>query len=116
MLRRTTGEESNENRHRTEVVRSAVPQRVSLVPRDAERRQEMEPFLQQWFKSAGRGVGRVKETVHLAAGWADLAHLNENETESSGLLFYNFQIVYTETGLIWSSANSRLAHTWPQET
>lgn len=41
----------------------------------------MESFLQQWFKSAGRGVSRVKETVHLAAGWADLANLDENETE-----------------------------------
>lgn len=41
----------------------------------------MEPFLQQWFKSAGRGVSRVKETVYLAAGWTDLAYLDENQTE-----------------------------------
>jgi len=75
----------------------------------------MEALLQQRFKSAGRGVSRVKETVHLAAGWADLAHLGENETESSVLPLYNFQGVYTETRLIWSSANSRLAYIWPQE-
>lgn len=75
----------------------------------------MESFLQQWFKSAGRGVSRVKETVHLAAGWADLAYLDENEKESSVSPLYNFQGVYTETCLIWSSANSRLAYIWPQE-
>lgn len=40
----------------------------------------MESFLQQWFKSAGRGVSRVKEAVHLAAGWSDLAYLDENDT------------------------------------
>lgn len=59
----------------------------------------MEFFLQQWFKSAGRGVSRVKEAVNLAAGWSDLAHLDENETEkkSSILLLYNFQGVCTET-------------------
>lgn len=40
----------------------------------------MESFLQQWFKPAGRGVSRVEEAVHLAAGWADLAYWSENET------------------------------------
>lgn len=59
----------------------------------------MEPFLQQWFKSAGRGVSRVKEAVHLTAGWSDLANLDENKTkkETSVLLLYNFKGACTET-------------------
>lgn len=58
----------------------------------------MEFFLQQWFKSAGRRVSRVKEAVHLTAGWSDLAYLDENKTEkeTSVLLLYNFQGVCTE--------------------
>lgn len=57
----------------------------------------MKSFLQQWFKSAGRRISRVKETVNLAAGWADLAYLDENQTEkeSSVLHLHNFQGVYT---------------------
>lgn len=75
----------------------------------------MESFLQQWFKSAGRGVSRVKEAVNLAAGWSDLAYLDENETEKKRpvLLLYKLQRVCAETQLIGSSANSRLAHSWP---
>lgn len=46
----------------------------------------MKSFLQQWFKSAGRWISGVKETVHLAAGWANLTNFNENEREKESLV------------------------------
>lgn len=58
----------------------------------------MEFFLQQRLKPGGRGISRVKETVHLAASWTDLANWNERERERSALHLYGL-LTYLSRGL-----------------
>lgn len=74
----------------------------------------MESFLQQWFKSAGRWVSRVKEAVHLAAGWSDLAYLDENETEREVIIAASQFSRSLHRNMV-NTVFSRLAHTWPKE-
>lgn len=51
---------------------AAVPQRVALVARDAERGQGVESPLQQRLQAGGGRVGGVEEVVDLLAGWPQL--------------------------------------------
>lgn len=48
-------------------MRPPISQRVSLVLRYAEWRQEVEFHFQEWLKPGGRGVGGVEEVVDLVA-------------------------------------------------
>lgn len=51
---------------------AAVAQRVALVSGDAERRQGVEPPLQQRLQARGRRVRGVEEVVDLLAGGPQL--------------------------------------------